>query len=276
MLEPCLAATWTLDTADDMTTQITCGPAKFRIMGLDATEFPKEQAFQEDRKVTLSSLEFGKTLKKISYSVSSDQTRYVLNGILLSIREGNFITVATDGRRLALVEKLLEDGEAVDDGDVILPIKVVHELERLLVEDDGDLTIRFSDSRASFELAGTTIVSKLVEGTYPNYRQVIPASFKNSVVLPREKLLEVLNRVSVVVSDSTASVKVALEPDNLVMSASSTDIGEANEPLQVSFQGDPVNIAFNPTFLRDPLRTLECDDLTIRFNDEFKPVVLAG
>ncbi len=265
----------TLDTADDLTTQITCGPAAFKVMGLDATEFPKETEFSEERKLTLSSIEFGKTLRKISYSVSTDQTRYVLNGILLSMRDGNCISVATDGRRLALVEKLLEDADAANDGDAILPIKVVHELERLL-DEEGDVVIRLSEARASFEVNNTVIVSKLVEGNYPNYRQVIPASFKNSVILPREKFLEVLNRVSVVVSDSSASVKMALGTDELVLSASSTEIGEASEPLEVSFQGDPVNIAFNPQFLRDPLKQLECDEMTIRFNDEFKPVVLLG
>ncbi len=265
----------TLDTDEELTTQISCGPAQFKVMGLQASEFPKESELQEDRKVVLPSLEFGKTLRKISYSVSTDQTRYVLNGILLSNRDGNFTTVATDGRRLALVEKILEDGDSVEDGDVILPIKVVHELERLL-DDEGELVIRFSESRASFEVGNTRVVSKLVEGNYPNYRQVIPASFQNSVVMQREKFLEVLNRVSVVVTDSGASIKVALEQDNLVMSASSTDVGEASEPLQVSYQGEPVNIAFNPTFLRDPLRQLECDDMTLRFNDEFKPVVMLG
>ncbi len=264
----------TLETTGDNTTSVTCGPASFRIMGIDAQEFPKEADFDEDRKISLVAGEFGKTLRKISYSVSSDQTRYVLNGILLSVNAGTFIAVATDGRRLALVEKMLEDPDIVD-GDCILPIKVVHELERTL-DDDGELVIRLSDSRASFEMENTTIVSKLVEGTYPNYRQVIPGSFQNSVIIPREKFTEVLNRVGVVVTDSAASIKMALETDKIELSASSAEIGEASEPMEVSYQGDPVNIAFNPQFLRDPLKSLECDDLTIRFNDEFKPVVMLG
>lgn len=264
----------TLDT-DDTATNISCGPASFKVMGLEATEFPKESDFEEDRKVTFPSLEFGKTLRKISYAVSVDQTRLVLNGLLLSIRDGNFIAVATDGRRLALVEKILEDADSAEDGDVILPIKVVHELERLL-DEEGEVIIRQSEARASFNFGSTTLVTKLVEGSYPNYRQVIPASFKNSVTLPREKFLEVLNRVSVVVTENGSSVKMDLGEDNLKLSASSTDVGEAEEPIEVSFQGDPVNIAFNPQFLRDPLKQLEADDMTIRFNDEFKPVVLLG
>jgi len=265
----------TLDTSEDLATRITCGPAFFKIMGIDATEFPKEPDFTEERKIALPSSEFAKTLRKISYGVSTDQTRYVLNGILLSIRDGNFIAVATDGRRLALVEKLLENNDGVADGDVILPIKVVHELERLL-DEEGNVTIRFSEARASFSVAHTSVVTKLVEGNYPNYRQVIPASFKNSVIIPREKFLEVLNRVSVVVTDAAASVRVNLDKNILTMSASSSEVGEATEPLEVAFTGEGVNIAFNPAFLRDPIKQLECDELTLRFNDEFKPVVLLG
>ena len=197
-----------LTTDENMTTQIKSASANFRIMGLDSGEFPRETEFKEDRSLVLSNQEFGRTLSKIAYAVSTDQTRYVLNGILLSIREGNFTAVATDGRRLALVEKNLEDSDLID-GDVILPIKVVNELQRLL-DDDGEMTIKMSESRASFHIGNTVMTSKLVEGTYPNYRQVIPASFDNNVIIPRDSLLEVLNRVSVVVSDSGSSIKFAL------------------------------------------------------------------
>lgn len=265
-----------LDTNAEMTTNISCGHAKFKIMGMDSAEFPLENEFQEDRKLNLPTTDFGKTLKKIAYAVSTDQTRYVLNGILLSIREGNFTAVATDGRRLALVERILDDAEAILDGDVILPIKVVNELQRLLGDSDGEVLIKLSDSRASFTVGNTLIISKLVEGTYPNYRQVIPASFKNSLILNRDNFADVLNRVAVVVTDSAASVRFELEENVLTLSASSAEVGESREPIEVAYVGDPVKISFNPQFLRDPMRNLECDELTLRFNDEFKPVVLLG
>lgn len=267
--------TVTLDTDEKMTTRIKCGSADFHIMGLDSSEFPRQGEFEPDRKLSFGKSDFGKVLRKIAYAVSTDQTRYVLNGILLSVKEGSFTAVATDGRRLALVERNLEDGDGIADGDVILPIKVVNELQRLL-DGQGDVEIGVSDSLASFSIKGTVITSKLVEGTYPNYRQVIPSAFANSVVLPRDAFNEVLNRVSVVTSDSGSSVKLALSENNLLISASSTEVGEANEPLEVNYQGEDVNISFNPSFLRDPIRNLECDEITVRFNDEFKPVVVLG
>ncbi len=267
--------TVTLDTDENMTTAISSGAAKFRVMGLDSAEFPRESEFKEDRQLTFSIEQFGKSIRKIAYAMSNDQTRYVLNGILLSVHEDNFTTVATDGRRLALVEKILEEGKSVSDGEVILPIKVVTELQRLL-EGEGEVVIKLSGARSSFAIGDTVISSKLVEGSYPNYRQVIPSSFDNSVILPREPFIEVLSRVSVVVSDSGASIRFSLSENTLTLSASSSDVGEASEPLEVNYQGEDVNISFNPLFLRDPLRNLECDEITVRFNDEFKPVVILG
>lgn len=264
-----------VDVGADFSTQLRCGAGRFRIMGMDASEFPKEGEFQEERRLTLTARDFGKILRKIAYCVSTDQTRYVLNGILVSVREGNCTAVATDGRRLALVEKILDDATPATEGDAILPIKVVKELQRLL-DVDGELTIRFSAARAVFAVGDTTLTTKLVEGTYPNYRQVIPASFKNSVVLPRQTFLSVLSSVSTAVADTTASVKFKLEPGKVTLSAASTEVPEGVNEFEVSYSGDPVTIAFNPNFLKEPLQSLECDEITMRFNDEFKPVVLLG
>ncbi len=264
---------------DALATNIVSGPTRYKMTGLDPHEFPREPEFQEDRKLTLAGMEFGKTLRKIAYAVSVDQSRYVLNGILLSVRGGNFTAVATDGRRLALVEKPLEDAANIPEGDCILPIKVCNELQHLLAA-EGDVVARLSEARASFTVTapnGNTVIStRLVDGTYPNYRQVIPAAFNNHVVVAREKLGEVLSRVCVVVTDAGGSVKFNLSKGALELSAVSSDVGEASESLEVSYDGEAVRIAFNPTFLKEPLKSLEADQLTLRFNDEFKPVVLLG
>jgi DNA polymerase III subunit beta len=267
--------TVTIEIDENMASSISCGSARFRLLGLNAAEFPKEAPFTAQRELSFPGGEFTKVLRKIAYAVSADQTRYVLNGILLSVKEGVFTAVATDGRRLALVEKNLEEGYSGATGDAILPIKVVKELQRLLTGDE-DVIIKVSDTRASFSVGKTVLTSKLVEGTYPNYRQVIPSAFSNSVSMPREQLIRVLDRVSVVVSDSGAAVKCALGENAMTLSASSVEIGEASEPLEVAYQGSPVTISFNPQFLRDPLTNLEADDITMKFNDEFKPVVVLG
>ena len=263
-----------LDTDENLTTRILSGSAKFRLMGMSAESFPIDADFQIDRELVFPYNEFDKVLSKISYAVSDDETRYVLNGILLSIREGNIISVATDGRRLALVEKVYSDEDLID-GDVILPIKVVNELGRLN-GGDNPLNIKMSDSRISFALGETIITSKLIEGTYPNYRQVIPSDYENAVVFNRDLFLQVLNRVSVVIVDRDDSMLFELSENLMTMSASSTDFGDASEPIDVQYDGPELKIRFNPYYLHETLRNQESDDITIRLNNSMKPVVIYG
>jgi DNA polymerase-3 subunit beta len=146
----------------------------------------------------------------------------------------------------------------------------------LALEEDGALTVRLTESRASFAFGDTLITSKLVDGTYPNYRQVVPSAFSRSAVFPRELFATVLNRVSMVVSETSASVRLNLQNAMLTVSAASTEVGEGSEPLEISYEGEAVDIAFNPAFLADPLRHLECDQLILQFNDQYSPVSIGG
>jgi DNA polymerase-3 subunit beta len=253
---------------------VSCGKAQFRIVGLDPHSFPKDTGFTEEWSMSLPGNDLRKALGKVSYATSEDEARHVLNGILMSVREGMLTVVATDGRRLALVERHLS-GEGIPDGDVILPAKLVAELQHML-DGDGDVNVRLSASRAAFEFGSTLLVSKLVEGTYPNYRQVVPSSFGQSVAIPRSAFKDALNRVAMVVSETSSAVKVSLKSAEMVISAVSAEVGEATEPVDVSYEGVPLAMAVNPLFLTEPLKHLECDQLILQFNDEYSPVALSG
>lgn len=264
----------TLETNENEQTAISCEKSFFRIVGMESAEFPTEEEVESNWSFTLPAAEFRKILNKVSYAASTDETRHVLNGILLSIRSSVLTTVGTDGRRLALVERALEEGTP-GDVDVILPPKLVTELERVL-EEDHPLTIQLSESRAAFTVNETRIVSKLVEGSYPNYRQVIPDSFSKSAVFPREVFGAVLNRVAMVVSESSSSVNMELKDTQATLSANSAEVGEGNEAFEISYDGEPVEISFNPLFLMDPLKHLESDQVVLQFNDEYSPVSVSG
>ena len=262
-----------LSTDENQSTAISCGRSFFRIVGLDPAEYPRDSEFTEEWVIELPADTLRKALTKVSFACSVEEGQHVLNGTLMSIRSGIMTVAATDGRRLALIECPL-DGE-VPDGDVILPAKVVAELEKIL-EGDQKVRVRFSDARVAFETADTTITSKLVEGTYPNYRRVVPEGFSRSVAIPRSEFADVVARVSMVVSEDSAAVKMSLNDTEMIVSAFSNEFGEAKEPLDVSYEGEPVEISFNPDFFADPLRRLECDQLIMQFNDEFSPVALSG
>ncbi len=263
-----------LDSDEQEHTSISCKRSFFKILGLDPAEFPRQDEVVANWNFQLPSVQFKKTLGKVAYAVSNDESRYVLNGTLLSVRSGVLTTVATDGRRLALVEQNLED-QAAADFDVILPAKTVAELLKV-IEGEEDLHIGLSESQASFTGSRLSITSKLVEGNYPNYRQVIPASFSNSAVVQREDLITVLGRVAMVISESSTTVAMKLESGTMTLSAVSAEFGESSEPLDISYEGNGVEISFNPVFVLDPLRHMESDQVVFQFNDEFSPASLSG
>jgi DNA polymerase-3 subunit beta len=264
----------TLESDEQQLTSIACKNSFFRIVGLDANEFPRENQVEDTWKFTLPCQEFRKNLAKVYYASSTDETRHVLNGVLLSLREGILTIAATDGRRLALVEKPL-DGEEMPDGDVILPPKVVNELQRSL-DSEGNIVIELSASRAIFSFGDSVMTSKLVEGSYPNYRLVIPEGFTRSAVIPRDLFATVLNRVSMVIGDSSTSVHLKLENATMTVSATNAELGESQEPLEISYEGEDIQISFNPVFLADPFKHMEVDQLVMQFNDEFSPVAISG
>jgi len=210
----------------------------------------------------------------VSYAASPDESRRVLNGVLLSLRAGMLTTAATDGRRLALVEKALTESMP-GEGDVILPPKAVGEILKL-ESGDQPLTVQLTERQVSFRAGNTLVSSKLVEGNYPNYRQVIPSTFTHSLVIPRQEFQTVLNRVSMVVSETSASVKIRLEKAAMNVSATSTEFGESSESVEVSYDGRTIQIAFNPAFLLEPLKHLESDQVIMQFNDEYSPISLTG
>ena len=263
-----------LETDEEQNTSVSCGKSHFRIVGLDPSEFPTEEELEGNWAFAMPSREIRKAFSKVSYAASLEDSRQVLNGILLSMRGGLLTVVATDGRRLALVEKPLED-DSNPDGDVILPSKMVGEVEKLMGGEDT-VQVEVTDSKAAFGCGDTLITSKLVDGNYPNYRQVIPGNFSRSAVIPREAFAAALNRVSMVVSETSASVKMVLENATMTLQAASTEVGDSSEPLEISYEGEPIDIAFNPVFMMDPLRQLECDQVILQFNDRFSPMSISG
>jgi len=255
---------------------MACNKIKYILYGLSADEYPETIDFQEDWFITMPSHDLISSLSKVAYAHCEDENRKALNGILFSIRSGLLTIAATDGRRLALVETALHDGaENIPDNDIILPYKAVDELRKSLDKQEK-VKIRFMSSAALFETKDTSIMTKLKDETYPNYRQVIPESFTQKVAIPREIFSSVLNRVSKVISGDSGSVTFDITASKMEVSAKSMEYGEASEPIEVSLEGENIKIAFNPDYFLDPLKTLECDQLFLEFNDSLSPCALSG
>ena len=256
---------------------IRCGSSFFKIHGLGADEFPPLPKFKDDKKVVLSQETVKDMLKKTSFAVSTDESRYVLNGIFISLKDHKMTMVATDGRRLALVDEEVDISEK-SAGEFIVPAKAVTELNRLL-QDKGDVEIKFGENQASFALkdeksAAVLVITKLIEGNYPNYKQVIPGEAKERVPLNREEFVQALRRAEIMTSEKANSVKLAFGRNSLAITANSPEVGEARETMAVNYKGKEMAIAFNPRYLIDALNALTEDEVFFELIDELSPGVL--
>lgn len=266
-----------MEVDDKNVCSVRSGSSYFKIRGLAAEEFPPKPSFKEERKVALPQEKIRGMLKKTAFAISTDESRYVLNGIFFSLKEHKLTMVATDGRRLALVDEEI-DLPANSQAEFIVPAKAVNELTRLL-QDKGDIEIKFSENQAAFTLkdekgGATLVTSKLIEGNYPNYRQVIPNETKERVAFAREELMHALKRAEIMTSEKQTSVKMSFEKNNLSITANSPDVGEARETLAINYKGKEMAIAFNPGYLIEPLVALADDEVYLELIDELSPGVL--
>ncbi len=269
------------DTTANHQAKIASGGSNFRIMGIGAEEFPKLPDSADDKSFTLQQGELSGMLSNVSYAQSTDETRYILNGVYFSFKDGKFTLVATDGRRLALVGREMTI-PANSAGAIILPAKTVAELLRLLGKGEK-VKIAFNERRATFQIetgkdAGGLVdsiflFSKVVEGNYPNYQQVIPKETHQRIKLERELFLHCVHRAALVTSEKSNSVKMKLSANLLEVMASSPDFGESHESVAVQYSGPDLQVAFNPQFIMDPLRALTKDEVFFELKDEVSPGV---
>jgi DNA polymerase III, beta subunit len=269
------------DAAPNHQVKLASGGSNFKIMGIGKEEFPPLPEFGDEKSFTLAQSELITMLKSVAYAQSTDETRYILNGVYFNFKDGKLSLVATDGRRLALVSKELEV-PAESAGSIILPAKTVGELLRML--DKGEtLKISFNERRAAFQINtdkdtsglidSIYLYSKVVEGNYPNYNQVIPKETHQRIKLERELFQQCVHRAALVCSEKSNSVKIKLTSNLLEITAQSPDFGEAHESMAIAYSGPDLQVAFNPQFLMDPLRALTKDEVFFELKDEVSPGV---
>lgn len=250
---------------------IKSGTSTFKINGMAEEEFPPVPEFEGHRTFTLEQGTFKKMLAATHYAASIEESRYILNGVLLSFRDEKLTVVATDGRRMALYEQMIDFPEQ-SAGDIVIPNKTINELIKTLGT-EGDIKIMAGDSQAAFAFGNMHIITKLVDGTFPNFRQVIPSQSEERVAIEREALLTTIRRVSLV-SDKTSSVTLAFSKNQVTVSSVSTEVGEASESAAIKYSGKDIAIAFNPDFIMDCLRNLTSDEVAIEFSDDLSPAVM--
>jgi DNA polymerase-3 subunit beta len=251
--------------------ELISGSATFHIRTLRSEDFPPFPDPDPDTAVSMPVESFIQTATKVAGSASRDETRPVLTGILVSAADQELSMVATDSYRLSVKETKLPS--ALSGGfEVNVPARALQELARLgsVAPADEDLRISVLQNQVVFSLGKVILSSRLIDGQFPNYRQLLPESFEHELRLAAGELAEVVRRISLL-AQKNAPLRLAFNPGELTVSAQTPDVGEASESLPVAFQGEPLEIGFNPEFLRDGLEAVEESDLLLKLISPLRP-----
>lgn len=255
--------------------EITCGASHFRIVATAAEDFPSLPAAEQVPFVQVRPKQLLGMIEMTAFAVSTDETRFNLNGVFFQPVEGGVRMVATDGHRLALVQRDLEGDFQLKRG-VIVPRKGIHELKRLLAEQGSEeAELGFSGNSGVFRRPGLTLIMQLINGQFPEYEQVIPKESDRTIRIGRARLLETLKRVSLLSQDQMHTVKLEVEDGLLRVSSQSPELGEAREeiPLDHDVAGGLV-IGFNARYLIDVLGVISTDEIQFELHDDLSPGVL--
>ena len=251
---------------------ITAGSAKFKLAGLPEADFPRLPKDEEAYAYEIPQATLREMFRKVSYAASQDDTRRTLKGVLMSFKDSKLTMVATDGRRLALVENEIEFPNDVEK-DIVLPSKAVQELQRSL-NGEEIASVMIQKTQVSFKLGNITVYSKLMDDVYPNYRQVIPKETVEKITIDRQLLLDARDRASVMTMDEAHSTKLIFSEGKLTVTSAASDIGEAKDEVAIKYAGEPIEIIFNPSYVMDPLKAIDDDEITINLNNGHSPAVI--
>ncbi|MCG3128850.1 MAG: Beta sliding clamp [Phycisphaerae bacterium] len=256
--------------------------SEFRIYVQDAADFPPVPNFEGDPELVLNGAAVRRAIGLTLYAAAKDTTRYAISGVLWERKGKALHLVATDGRRLARAQCPVVEG-ATGDFRVIIPTKALHLFERVCVPRDGGggsagwtVDLRIMPNQVMFRCGQNVLASALVEGHFPNYEDVIPKETKKTARLEAGAFHSAVRRAQLLTTEESRAVRLAFEKQRLTITSRSPEQGEATVEMPVNFDGDPIEIAFNPSYLIDPLKSLEADEIQFRLTESTRPGIIRG
>lgn len=261
-----------IKTDQDNNAKITCDSSEFKIHGFPADEFPLLPEIESSTEYILEQKTFKQIIDQIKFATSNDESRPFLTGGLLLIENQDLKMVSTDSYRLAYTE--LELNEDLSENRVIIPSKTLNELSKLLNSEEEEIKILIADTQILFEFSGITIISRLIEGQFPNYKQVIPNNSETKINVDRKKLLKATKRASLFVKDNSNIIKIKTKGDKLIIESTGSEVGESYEELTISKKGENTEIAFNANYLIDVLKIIDTEEVLIKLSGALSPGVI--
>lgn len=271
-----------LETVDEQWLRVKSGKSTFKIACLSPNEFPTWPVLGDAEEITINSSLLMEMIEKTIYSAGESDTRYTLNGLLFHTKpqETMLIVVGTDGHRLALLKKKI-DAEMKEEKQIIVPRKAVSELRKFLPatkksEEAGgaNVQILIGEKHLLFTVNGVQFLTRLIEGTYPNYENVIPQDNKKKMIIERDSFSKVLRRVSVMSRERASAVRCDLGQDSLIVSSSNPDLGEAKEEIAVDYKDEKLSLGFNARYIIDALGAMMSEKVTFELQDPLSPVLM--
>lgn len=251
---------------EDKRLQVRGGKSRFSLQTLPADDFPRMTISEgETKQFSISQKAFRQLLAKTQYAMAAQDVRYYLNGLLLLVEGTELRAVATDGHRLAFASVAIET--ELPRQELILPRKTVLELNRLLVDTDDALNITLTSNQVRFAFGSVVLVSKLIDGKFPDYERVVPATLKNHMKVGRQTLMQAMQRAAILTNEKFRGVRVVLGDNSLKLIAANAEQEEAQEEIEVDYNGDIIDVGFNVGYLLDVLNNVHADEIQWSFND---------
>ncbi|MGP0565255.1 DNA polymerase III subunit beta [Nitrospina sp. 32_T5] len=260
----------TLKKEDNDWVTITCGKSKFRLPGLAAADYPKLPEYSEEPLMEFSGPQLREMIRKTYFAISPDETRQALNGLLLEKEDNHVNLVGTDGHRMTFIKRplLKANADKVDKSGYLLPKKLLTELLKLMESDDATCSFSVKDNQLAFIQEQQVIVSRKIDGKFPNYRQVIPGDNNLKVTVNTESLVHALKRVALLADEKSKMVRFDITPGLMTLVSEGTEIGNATEELEINYDGEPVSIGLNARYILDVLAVVEEPEVVMNLKDE--------
>jgi DNA polymerase-3 subunit beta len=251
-----------MTAAGEQRVQLECGRSRFKLLGIPREEFPNFPPVNFDNSWTVTSSDLQKLINHVSFASSTEESRPILNGVLWEVKGDMMRMVATNGHRLAKMDVPVSSGSA--SAELIVPPKALEQVRRLFGPSD-EIEVAKSDNHLGFRTGSTLVFTRLIEGPYPNYEQVIPRENDRSCTVEKDGLASALRRVGVVASDQTHRVRLQFSGGALQLSVSTPDLGEAQDEMAVTYDGDVLEIGFNANYLLEILKYMPTDEVRLTF-----------
>ncbi len=251
---------------EDKRLQVRAGKSRFSLQTLPADDFPRMTLAEGNtRQFEMTQRDFRQLLGKTQYSMAAQDVRYYLNGLLLLVEGKELRAVATDGHRLAYASVAIDT--ELPRQELILPRKTVLELNRLLVDSDEPLSITLAPNQVRFAFGSVVLVSKLIDGKFPDYERVVPVSLRNHLTMPRQTLMQAMQRAAILTNEKFRGIRVVLGDNSLKLIAANAEQEEAQEEIEVDYSGEAIDVGFNVGYLLDVLNNVHTDEVQWSFND---------